>query len=96
MLVKGATGRCGSNYKHIIFKLIIQNSTLGTHLEIDLWCHKTALSSSSNIGSGKGFVLWGNKPLPEPMLTDFCHCMVSLGHNTLINTGVFIINGVKN
>ena len=33
-----------------------------------------------NIGSGNGLVSSGNKPLPEPMLTQICHYMVSLGH----------------
>ena len=36
------------------------------------------------MGSGDGLVLWGNKPLPEPILTTICHQMVSLGHNDLI------------
>ena len=31
-------------------------------------CHSTLLMIS-NIGSGNGFGLSGNKPLPEPMLT---------------------------
>ena len=40
--------------------------------------------SQINIGSGNGLVPSGNKPLPEPMLTqDLCHHMASLGHNVL-------------
>ena len=40
---------------------------------------------SVNIGSGNGLVPSGNKPLPEPMLTQICGHRVSLGHNELIN-----------
>ena len=36
-----------------------------------------------NIGSGNGLVPSGSKPLPEPMLTQICRHMVSLGHNEL-------------
>ena len=36
-----------------------------------------------NIGSGNGLVPAGNKPLFNPMLTQTCHHMVSLGHNEL-------------
>ena len=39
-----------------------------------------------NIGSGNGLVSWGSKPLPEPMLTQICVHMASLGHNELINS----------
>ena len=38
---------------------------------------------SANISSGNGLVLSGNKPLPEPMLTQICRHMASLGHNEL-------------
>ena len=33
--------------------------------------------------SANGLVLSGNKPLPESMMTDLCHQMVSVGHNEL-------------
>ena len=38
-----------------------------------------------NIGSGNGLVQSGNKPLPEPMLSQICHHShwVSLGHKEL-------------
>ena len=39
------------------------------------------IDDKSNIGSGNGLVPSGNKPLPEPMLTQICHPMASLGHN---------------
>ena len=35
------------------------------------------------MGSGNGLVPWGNKPLPDPILTQICHHMVSLGQNEL-------------
>ena len=38
---------------------------------------------SVNIDSGNGLVSSGNKPLPEPMLTDLCRHMASLGHSEL-------------
>ena len=37
----------------------------------------------SNIGSCNGLVSSGNKPLPEPMLTQTYWHMASLGHNEL-------------
>ena len=36
---------------------------------------------SVNIGSGNGLVPSGTKPLPEPMLTQICRHMASLGQN---------------
>ena len=38
-----------------------------------------------NIGSCNGLVPWGNKPLPEPMLTQICCHMASQGHNVLMS-----------
>ena len=40
---------------------------------------------SVDIGSGDGLVPSGNKPSPEPMLTQICCHMASLGHNELIS-----------
>ena len=40
---------------------------------------------SVSIGSGNGLVPSGNKPLPEPMLTQICRHMASLGLNELIS-----------
>ena len=48
-----------------------------------------------SIGSGNGLVPSGNKPLPEPMLTQICHHMASLGHNELTHYGLKTYNGVK-
>ena len=38
---------------------------------------------SVNIGSGNGLVPSGSKPLPEPMLTQICRNMASLGRSGL-------------
>ena len=46
---------------------------------------------SVNIGSGNGLVPSGNKPLPEPMLTQICRHMVSLGQNELICNMLFTL-----
>ena len=51
-----------SNIKSIMFKLIMQNSTLGTGGNCCYWWEV-------NIGSGNGLVPSGNKALPEMMLT---------------------------
>ena len=59
----------GSSFKSIIFKLLIQNSGVGTRCEIALT--RTSLMRI-NIGSGKGLVLSGNKPLPKLLLAQIC------------------------
>ena len=41
-----------------------------------------------NIGSGNGLVQSGNQPLSEPMLTQICCQMASLGFNELILAGI--------
>ena len=44
---------------------------------------------SWNIGSGNGLVPSGNKPLPEPMLTQISRRHIaSLGHNELNHCGL--------
>ena len=51
---------------------------------------------SVNIGSGNGLVPSGNKPLPEPMLTQNCCHMASLGHNELMkDCGNSIANALE-
>ena len=77
-----APGRCGSNFKSTIIKLITEYSSLGTHCEMD----GSQVNATEphhwdvNIVSGNGLVPSGNKPLPEPMFTQIsgCHHMVSL------------------
>ena len=45
-----APGRCGSNFKSMIFTLIIQGSSLGIHLEIDLkWMPKNLTIEESTL-----------------------------------------------
>ena len=57
-----------SNLKSIIFKLIIQNSSLCTHCEILRGeCHRTLLMTS-NIDIGNGLVPSGNKALHKLMV----------------------------
>ena len=64
-------GRCCNNFKSTIFKLIIQNSKLGTCCEIAFIFNNATGPHlwDVNIGSGNGLLPSGNKPLPEPMLT---------------------------
>ena len=69
------TGWCINHFIYIIFKLIIQNCSLGICCEIELrWMSQSLINESAlatlskvNIGSGNGLVP-GTKPLPEPML----------------------------
>ena len=48
-----------------------------------------------NIGSGSGFVPSGNKPLPEPMLTQLYVAIASLGHNELMLSGLYQVKEIK-
>ena len=44
-----------------------------------------------NIGSDNGLVLRGNKPLPKPMLTQFCHHLALQGpHESIIFQSMFL------
>ena len=63
----------------IIFKLIIQTSSLSTYCETDLQWLSQNLIREFNNGSGNGLVSLGNKHLPEPIY----HHMASLDHNEL-------------
>ena len=54
---------------HIIFKLILVFVGWSNSSYIALRLMSLDLTDKSNIGSGNGLVLPGNKPLPEPMLT---------------------------
>ena len=60
------------NFRYIIFNriLVIDGWGISCEMSLDWW--------SVNIGSGNGLVLSGNKPLPEPVLTEisvamWCH-----------------------
>ena len=69
MLVKGATGRCGSNSLNVIFGDIVHIRFMSTSCEIALrWMPKNTFDYV-NIGSGNGLVLSGNKTLIDSMLT---------------------------
>ena len=67
-----APGKCKRNFRHVIFKQILVIDDWGISCEIALiWMSLdfTDDQSTLNIGSGNGLVPTGNKPLPEPMLT---------------------------
>ena len=79
-----APGKFEWNFRYVIFQMDFSDWRL-RHL---LWncpnIHVTGLHWwSVNVGSGNGLVPSGNKPLPEPMLTQISRHMVSLGHNEL-------------
>ena len=60
-----APGKFEWNFRHVIFKQILVIDGWGISCEIALiW-----MSLDFVIGSGNGLVSSGNKPLPEPMLT---------------------------
>ena len=67
---------------YVIVKWILVIDGWGISCEIAL--NVTGLHWwSAIIGSGNGLVPSGNKPLPEPMLTQICRNMASLGRNGL-------------
>ena len=60
-------GGSGSDFKSIIFKCVIENSSFDTQCEIAL--QENTKEWEVNTGSGNGLVPSGTKPSPEPMLT---------------------------
>ena len=71
--------RCGDGFKSAIFKLIIQNNSLGTCWEIVLrWMSHNLTDEKSimNIGSGNGFMPSGNKPWRESMSNKFSNAIL--------------------
>ena len=58
-----APGRCGSNFKSVIFENDM-DQILEIFCEIALWWMPKSI-----FGSGNGLVPDDTKPLPEPMLT---------------------------
>ena len=81
-------GKFEWNFKYVIFKRILVID--GWDISHCPYMNVTGLHWwSVNIGSGNGLVPSGSKPLPEPMLTQICRHMASLGHNELILSGIF-------
>ena len=66
-----APRRSGSNFKSIIFKLIILQGNLALTAKwmFPCECHKISLMESKHFFSSKGLVLSGKKPLSQPVLT---------------------------
>ena len=84
-----ASETCGSYCTNIFFKLILRINILRNSYEMGLtWePHHSCwwwVNIWVNIGSGNGLLPDGTKPWPEPMFTQICHHMASLGHNELI------------
>ena len=63
-----APGRCNNTFRNRIFKIIIQNSSLGACCEIALRWIPQNLSWDVNIASANGLVPSGSKSLPDPLL----------------------------
>ena len=77
-----APGKFEWNFRYVIFKGILVIDAWGISCEIALiWIMNVTRLHwwSINIGSGNGLV----PSLSEPMLTQICHHMASLGHNEL-------------
>ena len=68
-----APGKFEWDFRHVIFKQILVIDGWGISCEIALNMNDTGRQwGLVNIGSGNGLVPSGNKPLPEPMLTQMC------------------------
>ena len=75
-----APGKFEWNFRYVIFQEILVIDGWGISCEIALIWMSFDFTEwwSDNIGSGNGLVASGNKPLPEPMLTQisdaiWCH-----------------------
>ena len=79
-------GKFEWKFRYVIFKQILVIDGWGISCEVALiWMSLGLHWWSVNIGSGNGLVPSGNKPLPEPMLTQIsCRHLASLGPNELI------------
>ena len=64
-----ASGKFEWNYRHVVFKQILVIDGWGIFCEIALMNVTGLHWQLVNIGSGNGLVPSGNKPLPEPMMT---------------------------
>ena len=65
-----APGKFEWNFGFVVFKRILVIDDRGICCEIaQIWMSLDFTDDQVNIGSGNGLVPSGNKPLPEPMLT---------------------------
>ena len=81
-------GKFEWNFKYVVFKCILVIDGWDISCKITLiWMSLDFTDKSVNIGSGNGLVPSGTKPLPEPILTQICRHMVSLGRNELTHWG---------
>ena len=63
-------GKFEWNFRHVIFKQILVIDGWGISCKTaPIWMSLDFTDESVNIGGGNGLVPSGNKPLPEPMLT---------------------------
>ena len=86
-----APGKFESNFRYVIFKRISVTDGWGISCEITIiWMSLDFTDDQSTLVQVMGLCRQGNKPLPEPMLTQICHHMVSLGHNELSQCWIII------
>ena len=84
-----APGRFQFDCRWVIFKLILLNGGWGISYKSLGQMPLNFFLMISNVGSGNGLVPSGNKSLPDPMLTQFCRHMASLGHKELSHLTAF-------
>ena len=75
-----APGKFEWDFRHVIFKQILVIDDWGISCEIALTWKPQRLTDDVNIGSGNGLVPSGNKPLPEPILTQFSRSVAIWRH----------------
>ena len=65
-----APGRCGINFKSVIFELIVQNSSLGTHHEITFrWMPHNLTNEKSVLAQVMAWCHYLNQYWPRSMLS---------------------------
>ena len=88
-----APGKFEWKFRYVIFKRILVIDGWGISCEIALiWMSLGLHWWSVNTGSGNGLVPSGNKPLPEPMLTQISRHLASQGHNEFTVISNYIPN----
>ena len=79
-----APGKCGSNFNSMIFKLIIQNSSLGTYCDVTLmWMQLNLTNGKSTLAQ---VMAWCRQALSHYLgqcCPRFIRHMASLGHRKL-------------